>query len=143
MRFHDLQGLMSGPTLAALKHTEARDRFRELGIEPEAFTYEQERTIAAALLEERSFNAAEVALLDRDDGQHLPWRLAISWRLDPVWAVEVVDRFAAERIGWWVPRWLQWITQGIDQGQPLSWAVCELEWVLAQLVVVTKRRDRT
>ena len=117
-------------TLAALIHKSARDRMHDLGIGPEAFEYTEERTIASALMAERDFTSEERLLLDRDDGQHIPWRLAIRWHLDPVWAVEVVDRFAAARARWWFPLWLMGIRQGIALGRPLSWAVQELVLVL-------------
>lgn len=120
-------------TLAALKRPEGRARMRELAIGVEAFEFCEERTIAAALLAERELAYEEAALLALDDGRHLPWGMAIGWTMSPERAVRTVERFATARAVWWLPRWLAWISEGLCAGRPLSWAVRELDALLACL----------
>ena len=129
-------------TLAALRFPEARARFRELGIGPEAFEFSDERAIAAALLGERPFDDSVNRLLDRDDGRHLPWRGAIGWTLDQEHAVDIVNRFAAARARAWFPRLVNWALEGLAQGRPLSWVARELEWALLQVRPVMQAEGR-
>ena len=89
--------------------------------------------IAAALLAERDFNPEEQALLLRDDGKRLPWGMAISWTMSPERAARTVEQFAVARASWWLPLWLMWICDGLRAGQPLAWAVRELDELLAYL----------
>lgn len=128
--------------LAALRYPEARARFRELGIGPEAFEFSDERAIAAALLGERPFDDSVNRLLDRDDGRHVPWRWAISWTLDQEHAVGIVNRFAAARARAWFPRLVNWALEGLAQGRPLSWVARELEWALLQVRPVMQAEGR-
>ncbi len=129
-------------TLAALRFRAARDRMRALGIGPEAFAWTPERTIATALMSERPFNARERALLERDDGRFLPWTHAICRSLNEEWAVEVIDQFAADRLRWWYPRWLIWLGRGIREGQPLSWADREMDWIRQLIAPVIRAEER-
>ena len=129
--------------LAALRYPEARARFRELGIGPEAFEFSEERAIAAALFGKGTIDGAVSAVLDRDDGCHLPWRRAIDFDLDPQWALDLTNRFAAARARRWFPSFIGWILEGLAAGRPLSWVACEIAWALDQIRPIVEAEGRS
>lgn len=119
-------------TLSALLWPTGRARMRELGIGPEAFDDGEAAMIAGVLLAEVDFTPRQLAVLWRDDGRSLPWYSAVDLAtLDPNWAAQTVNRFAAERAKAWWPRWMLWIAQGVEEGQTLEWAVAQLDELLA------------
>ena len=129
--------------LAGLRWVEGRARFRELGIGPEAFGNGEAAMIAAVLLAEREFTPEELRIIWRDDGRTQPWGFATDWTLDPVWALDVVDRFAAERARWWFPIWMDWIAEAMSAGRPLDWIVRELVRILELLRPLAGREMST
>jgi hypothetical protein len=119
-------------TLAALLWDAGRARFRALGLGPEVFDDGDAAMIAGVLLAERAFTQAECRVLWHDDGRLLPWYVAVDdcWSLSPALAVRTVERFAAARARWWFATWLGWIIDGLRHGQPLAWAIRELDELL-------------
>jgi hypothetical protein len=104
--------------LGALLRPEGRERFRHLGIPPGAFEEDDERAVAAMLLEEREPTAHDLCILGRDDGERMTWMDALEWRwpTDPGWAVYIVNLFADAYARRWLPAFLRWAADQVEAG---------------------------
>lgn len=132
-RLFPADGITLG-ALAALLWRQARERFRQLGIPPDAFVHREARSIAGTLLNEREFTECELAVLQRDDGRTMSWLDAIDWfTTDRVeWAIQTIERFAYEFARFWLPAWLEWVARMMrTDGWTFRHAAHELDRMLS------------
>ena len=119
--------------MGALTWPRARERFMELGLPPLAFMDDDARALAAMLLADRDPTAAELAILGRDDGERVPWIMALEMHhpTDAEWAVHSVERFAVLYARRWLPPVLRWAAERMEAGAwTLAHAAGEIDAML-------------